>query len=87
MIRVALGNCLSDERPLQSGCDIPVDTSYVVAKLVSPCFAELGTMSRHKATMVAMQQPIEPPRDLEVETPQNLASGGGGGSDRIDRRT
>ena len=73
--QVAVGDLLTNVGLAGSGGDVPVDPADVVARLVQPRLARLRPVTRRQALVVAVQDPVEPSGDRELECAQQLSDG------------
>ena len=79
---------------LHAGGDVPVDAADVVARLVRARLAELRSVPRNEAAVVALEQTVEPARDGQLEAAQtssgrgtSLVDGEGEPADRFLHRS
>ena len=63
----AIGDRLPYVHLLGASGDVPVDSANVVTRLVGPRLARLRAVARRDPLVVAVENSVEPPVDLELE--------------------
>ena len=63
----ALGEVDADVRLRRPRGDVPVDQAHVVARHVRPHLRELGAAAEQRRAVVAREQPVDAPRDRQLE--------------------
>ena len=75
-LELAVGDRLAEVGARRAGGDVPVDVADVVARLVHAGLTGLGAVTRHETTMVAVQDAVEPARDVDLESTQHAGGRG-----------
>ena len=71
-LQLAVGDGVTDVQTLTAGTHVPVDATYVVAGLVATRLTGLAAVAGHEALVVTVQDPVQAPRDVELQATQDL---------------